>query len=216
MLFLIMGTLAAGAVVRLDADAEDVASPLGGLVADGDAFQVPAGGAVGVAAPAVTSADPVMSATSRRAALAAGGATLASLALPRSASADENEDAIAKIAAKANAENERAKAAERARMEARLQRGKTEEQESEEKQQDAKNKILGIAGGGTLLSTYFFKDNLQRLAIKITSGGQDAGYETLANRKNAAAAKKGGRPAPKRGRGKQQEEEPPAKGGFFR
>jgi len=214
MLFVIMGALAAGAVVRLDADAEDVAAPLGGLVADGEAFQVPAGGAVGVATPAVASADPVMSATSRRAALAAGGATLASLALPRAASADANDDSIAAIAAKANAENERVKAAEKARMQARLDRGKSEELELLEKQEENQNKILGILGGSTLLSTYFFKDNLQRLAIKITSGGEDAGYDTLANRKNAAAAKKG-KPAPKRGRGKQAEE-PPKKGGFFR
>ena len=42
MLFVIMGALAAGAVVRLDADAEDVAAPLGGLVADGEAFQATA------------------------------------------------------------------------------------------------------------------------------------------------------------------------------
>merc|ERR1711924_43585 len=45
-------------------------------------------------------------------------------------------------------------------------------------QNKAKLAIAAIGGGGTLLSAYFFKD---------------AGYDTLAKKKNAVAAKKAGR-----------------------
>jgi len=216
MLFVIVGTLAAGAFVRLDAEAQDEIAP---LVAEGAAFQVPAGGAVGVATPAVSSADPVMSATSRRAALAAGGATLASLALPRSASADEEEDdAIARIAAKNMASLKAEKERQRAKLEARALKGKTEEQENDEAKEAAKRNILAIAGGGTLASTAFFYKNLQRLFIKITSGGDDDGYGTIPANGKAPRGKAPAKKAPARGRrGKQEEPEPePKKGGFFR
>lgn len=211
MLFVIMGTLAAGAVVRLDA--EDEAPPMGGLVAEGAAFQVPAAANVGVAAPAASSATPVMSA-SRRDALAAGGAALASLALPRQASADaENDDSIARIAAKNAQKQAEEKEAMKAKMAARAARGKTEEQETEEAKEEAKRNILTIAGGGTLASTAFFYKNLQRLFIKISSGGEDSGYDTIANQQNRAAKKK---PAPKKAARGKKAEEPPPKSGFFR
>merc|ERR1719478_1223593 len=119
----------------------------------------------------------------RRALLAA--AAVASL--PFAASADDNEDAIARIAAK-NAEKLAAdKAAERAKYQ------KTDE-DIEAEQQQSKNLILGIAGVGTLASGAFIIPNLTRLGIKIASGGKDAGYETYANSQK-------GKKAPARGRG---------------
>jgi len=206
MLFVIMGTLAAGAFVRLDAEAEDAASP---LVADAAAFQVPAGGAVGVSSsPASTSSSPVMSATSRRAALAGGAAAAASLALPRVASADDSDDAIARIAAKANQANEDEKRRKLEKIKALAAKGRTEDDVAAKQKEEAKRNILTIAGGGTLASTAFFYKNLQRLFIKITSGGEDDGYDRVANQ-----GKK--QPAP-RGRGKKAPEPEPEKKGFFR
>merc|ERR1719478_1322530 len=121
----------------------------------------------------------------RRALLAA--AAVASL--PFAARADENEDAIARIAAK-NAQKLAAdKAAERAKYQ------KTDE-DIEAEQQRSKNLIVGIAGVGTLASGAFIIPNLTRLGIKVASGGKDAGYETAGK-----LARKG------RGRGKKAEPE---------
>merc|ERR1719326_2038173 len=118
----------------------------------------------------------------RRALLtAAAGASL-----PFAASADENEDAIARIAAK-NAETLAAqKAAERAKYQ------KTDE-DIEREQQQSKNLILGIAGVGTLASGAFIIPNLTRLGIKVASGGKDAGYETYANSRNKKRGGRGGK-----------------------
>jgi len=62
--------------------------------------------------------------------------------------------------------------------------------ELQDDQNKAKLAIGAIAGGGTLISAYFFKDNLARLLIKVKSGGADAGYDTLAKRKAKKAPKK--------------------------
>jgi hypothetical protein len=115
----------------------------------------------------------------RRAVLAAVAAT----AIPFAAAADDNDDAIARIAAK-NAQTLAAtKAAERAKYQ------KTDE-DIEADQQKSKNLIIGIAGVGTLASGAFIIPNLTRLGIKVASGGQDSGYDTYANSKSKGRGKK--------------------------
>ena len=129
---------------------------------------------------------------SRRSALLKGvsaGAGLAvAVSLPQLAFADDNEDAMARIAAKATAANEAEKQAKKDRLQKRMQKGKTEEQEIEEKAAQSKNLVLGIGAGGTLLSTAFFYRNIQRLFTKVTSGGEDDGY-TVKGAKGAKGAK---------------------------
>merc|ERR1712087_354919 len=75
-----------------------------------------------------------------------------------------------------------------------------------EEQNKAKTTILGIAGGGTLVSAYFFKDNLARLFIKVSSGGADAGYGRVPVKQAKRVAK---------GRGRAAVAEPPKKSGPF-
>merc|ERR1719440_229754 len=87
------------------------------------------------------------------------------------------EDDVAMIARKTAERN----AAEKKRI-AQMYKPKTQKELYDE-QNKAKLAITSIAGGGTLLSAYFFKDNLARLLIKVKSGGADAGYDTLAKRK---------------------------------
>ena len=43
--------------------------------------------------------------------------------------------------------------------------------------------IIAIGGGGTLLSTVFFAENLKRLGTKIASGGADDGYTKSSNQR---------------------------------
>ena len=89
---------------------------------------------------------------------------------------------MARIAARATAANEAAKEKQRQDIARRLAktRAKSEAALEEEDKKAAKNQILLIAGGGTLASTAFFYRNIQRLFIKITSGGADDGYSTVA------------------------------------
>merc|ERR1719453_626857 len=96
------------------------------------------------------------------------------------------EDAMAKIARK-NAEK---LAAEKAAF-AASRAPKTEEELLAE-QAKSKNLVVGIGAAGTLLSGLFILPNLQRLATKVVSGGQDSGYA-----KPGKSVKKG-KPAPKK------------------
>merc|ERR1719182_217944 len=133
------------------------------------------------------------SALNRRAAVGAG---LASLALmPAVALADDNEDAMAKIAAKSMQKLADDKAKERAKVERRIAKGKTIAQEEKEQKQGAQTAVLAVGGGGTLLSALFFQENLKRLFIKISSGGERSGYDEIP----VKGAPKG------RGRGKKPE-----------
>ena len=43
--------------------------------------------------------------------------------------------------------------------------------------------IIAIGGGGTLLSTVFFAENLKRLGTKVASGGKDDGYTKSSNQR---------------------------------
>merc|ERR1740138_763356 len=95
------------------------------------------------------------------------------------------EDAMAKIARK-NAEK---LAAEKAAFAA--SRAPKTEEELLAQAEGSKNLITGIAGAGTLLSGLFILPNLQRLATKVASGGQDAGYA-----KAGKSVKKGKKAAP--------------------
>merc|ERR1719217_1199243 len=121
--------------------------------------------------------------------------------MPLVAMADANNDpsyeadeSIARIARK----NMEKLAADKERE--RMKYQKTDA-DIEAEQQRSKNLILGIAGVGTLASGAFIIPNLTRLAIKVTSGGKDAGYETAGK-----LARKG------RGRGKKEEPEFKEKG----
>lgn len=99
---------------------------------------------------------------------------------------DGTEDAMARIAAANREKQEKEK-----RDFAESRRPKTEEELLAE-QEKSKNLILGIAGAGTALSGLFIIPNLQRLFIKVTSGGKDAGYDKIPVKKGKKAA-----PAPK-------------------
>merc|ERR1719311_1770916 len=79
-----------------------------------------------------------------------------------------SDDAMARIAAKTTAANEAAKAAR--------VRAPPTGAELLAKQEESKNKILLVAVGGSALSIPFFFKNLQRLATKVATGGQDSGY----------------------------------------
>jgi len=81
---------------------------------------------------------------------------------------DGTEDAVAAIARR-NAEKLKAE------QEAKQRRYQKTDEDIEAEQQAKKNLILGIAGGGTLLSGAFIIPNLTRLATKIASGGKDDG-----------------------------------------
>ena len=93
--------------------------------------------------------------------------------------ADDNDDAMAKIAAKSMQKLADDKAKERAKVEKRIARGKTIAQEEKEQKQSSQNLVLGIGGGGTLLSALFFQENLKRLFIKVSSGGERSGYDEI-------------------------------------
>ena len=49
--------------------------------------------------------------------------------------------------------------------------------------QGAQTAVLAVGGGGTLLSALFFQENLKRLFIKISSGGERSGYDEIPVRK---------------------------------
>merc|ERR1719213_138656 len=101
-----------------------------------------------------------MSATGRRAAVAG----LFAATLAQSASAKTIEEIAAESNKAAVADREAAAAAP--------------EPDADE------NKLLSIiaiGGGGTLLSTVFFAENLKRLGTKIASGGKDDGYTKSSN-----------------------------------
>lgn len=140
-------------------------------------------------APATSRSTVTMSMGSmdRRTAVAAA----VSSAFPLAAFADSNEDAMLAIAAK-NAE--KLEAEKKAFAESR--RPKTEE-EIAAAQESSKNLILGIAGAGTALSGLFIIPNLQRLAIKVSSGGKDAGYDKIPVNKGKKVAKRAGKAPPK-------------------
>lgn len=121
------------------------------------------------------------------------------VAIPNAALADDNDDAMARIAAKSMAKNEEEKQRVRDKVAKRLAKGKTEEQEVKEQQKEAKNNILLIAGGGTVLSTAFFYRNIQRLFTKVLSGGEDDGYNSIPE------PKRGGRKATKLSKKAQQQ-----------
>jgi len=99
---------------------------------------------------------------------------------------DGTEDAVAAIARR-NAEKLKAE------QEAKQRRYQKTDEDIEREQQQKKNLILGIAGGGTLLSGAFIIPNLTRLATKIASGGADDGRAKTGAKKGA----KKGKPAPK-------------------
>jgi hypothetical protein len=140
-------------------------------------------------------------------------AALPLAALPFAAFADENDDSMAAIAAKSAAINAAAK---------KSFKPPTEE-ELEAKKEKSKSLIIGIAGFGTLASGAFIIPNLQRLATKVTTGGQDSGYGTAKDKQFRAAKAKPkakAKSAPKKGGlfGRQAAAEPksaPKKGGFF-
>ena len=46
-----------------------------------------------------------------------------------------------------------------------------------------RDRIIAIGGGGTLLSTVFFAENLKRLGTKVASGGKDDGYTKSSNQR---------------------------------
>merc|ERR1719203_2688808 len=100
-----------------------------------------------------------------------------------------NEDSIAAIARKTAEKNRAAKMAA-------IGTQKTEAELLEE-QEASKRNILFIAGGGTLASTAFFYKNLQRLATKVLSGGQDSGYGS-AQDNNYRRGKKAAPPPPEK------------------
>lgn len=109
---------------------------------------------------------------SRRAAVLAAAGTAAAAMPVFAAFADDNEDAMLAIARR-NAEKNAA--AEANKVE------KTEEQLEAEKAQ-AIQSVVAVGAGGTLLSTAFFYKNIQRLFIKISSGGADDGYATVSDK----------------------------------
>lgn len=104
------------------------------------------------------------SVTSRRAAIATGAASLAALAtLPtRAAFADENEDAMARIAAKTNAANEAEKERQRKKV---AKAGKKAERENA----GASVLVTTVGGAAFFLSLPFFYKNLGRLFLKQAS-----------------------------------------------
>ena len=91
--------------------------------------------------------------------------------------ADDTEAAMAKIAQRnreAQEEQERRRLAQfRSKTQAEV------DAEIEAEKAKSKNLILGIAGGGPLLSGVFIVPNLRRLGIKIASGGADRGYDSV-------------------------------------
>ena len=90
---------------------------------------------------------------------------------------DDTEAAMARIAQK---NRELAEENERKRLARFRQKTQAElDAEIEAEKAKSKNLILGIAGGGTLLSGVFIIPNLRRLGIKIASGGADRGYDSV-------------------------------------
>jgi hypothetical protein len=135
--------------------------------------------------------------SSRREALkqqAQAGVALAALTAmtPQAARAD----AVADIAARANA------AAAKERDSKRVA-----EPEPEVSTGDKLKPVLTALGGSVVLSVPFYYKNLQRLATKISSGGEDDGRGG-----GSKPAKKAARKVAKRG----AKAEPEKKGGFFR
>ena len=147
--------------------------------------------------------------------LAANAATYQDLggALPETPEGDAaTSDAMMQIALK----NQKQLEEEKAKL--KQQRRLKTDDELLKDQAQSRNLIVGVAGGGTLLSTFFFKDNIARLATKITSGGEDDGYGTIPPpaQKRAASAPK--RTGPAWGRKPPPEPEPepePEKSGPF-
>jgi hypothetical protein len=82
-----------------------------------------------------------------------------------------NDGTEASVAAIARRNAEKLKA----EQEAKQRRYQKTDADIEAEQQGKKNLVLGIAGGGTLLSAAFIIPNLTRLATKIASGGTDDG-----------------------------------------
>lgn len=107
--------------------------------------------------------------SSRRDAMLTFAAAAAVNALPRSARADDNEDAMAKIAAN-NAQ------AQKKEKEERL--AKLTSQDAEAEDEDLRGKTVGAAiAASVLLSVPFYYKNLIRLAIKVTGAGPGRNYD---------------------------------------
>ena len=87
-------------------------------------------------------------------------------ALPLAASAD---DSIAEIAAR----NAKAAEAERAAKEANPAKS------AEEQSAEGKGLVGSVLLGSVVLSFPFYRKNVQRLFIKISSGGEDDGYDSV-------------------------------------
>ena len=139
---------------------------LAAFVASSVAFTAP-----GLAPATAVRHSPVVALETRRAALASGAGLFAAAA-------------IAPLSAQAKSVEEIAAAANQAAM---ADREKLESQYDVEVSAGEKAApIVAIAGVGTLLSGIFIIPNLQRLGTKITSGGEDKGY----NRKSGKSIAK--------------------------
>jgi len=114
------------------------------------------------------SSSPQMSASASRREAVLGFASAAALATALPAFADDTEDAVARIAARAKAENAArdAKAAATVKTEAQL-----------EEEQEGNKRLIGLALLASVgLSVPFYSKNLERLGTKVASGGKDDGY----------------------------------------
>ncbi|KAL1508316.1 hypothetical protein AB1Y20_004426 [Prymnesium parvum] len=118
-------------------------------------------------------------ASSRRQAVLAGAGLLAAVALP--ALAEENEEAMARIAEKNRLALLKEKEEKKEKIMSRIK--------EEENPGEKVKKIASVAVGGVLLSVPFYYRNLARLFTKITSGGKDDGYATKSKAGGIDAAK---------------------------
>lgn len=101
--------------------------------------------------------------SSRRAAILTGVAACSAI-VAKPAFADDNDDMVARIAAK-NA------------LAAEAERNKIDTSKSAEEQSAEGKGLVGAALlGSVVLSVPFYYKNLQRLGTKISSGGKDSGY----------------------------------------
>lgn len=108
-------------------------------------------------------------ASTRRSLLGAAAAAATFAAIPGSAFADANEDAMAAIAAKNAANLAKEKEERRARLNA---------QNTEKDEEDVRGKtVLAAVAASVLLSVPFYYKNLIRLAIKVTGAGPDRNYD---------------------------------------
>jgi len=121
----------------------------------------------------MTAREPPLAMTTRRATLAAGAVSLAGLAaLPRSALADDNDDAMAKIAAKAMEKNEAVKQKAKAKVAKDMAAGKVE------KENAGSNVLIAAVGAGSVLfSLPFFYKSVARLALKTSAIIKGEEYE---------------------------------------